>query len=133
MMSGNTILIRKDYLDNIRSATIVLVVIYHVAYIFNSAGVISNISVKGIQAIDSICYFLYPWFMCLLFLLAGISTRYSLQTRSAKQFAQERVQKLIVPLLGGAFLLGWLNGWVTAHYVDMFGGHAVPGLCVVER
>jgi len=126
-MSGNPVPIRKNYLDNIRSVTIVFVVIYHVAYIFNSAGVISNIPVKGIQAIDSICYFFYPWFMCLLFLVAGISARYSLQTRSAKQFAQERAQKLIVPFWGGAFLLGWLNGWVTAHYVDMFGGNVVPG------
>ncbi|WP_273485239.1 acyltransferase family protein [Desulforamulus ruminis] len=127
MMSGNTALPRKNYIDNIRSATIVLVLIYHVVYIFNSVGVVSNIPVQGIPALDSICYFLYPWFMCLLFVVAGISARYSLQTRSTRQFARERVQKLIVPYLGGAFLLGWLNGWVTAHYVDMFGGHAVPG------
>ncbi|AEG59685.1 hypothetical protein Desru_1413 [Desulforamulus ruminis DSM 2154] len=127
MMSGNTALPRKNYIDNIRSATIVLVLIYHVVYIFNSVGVVSNIPVQGIPALDSICYFLYPWFMCLLFVVAGISARYSLQTRSTRQFARERVQKLIVPYLGGAVLLGWLNGWVTAHYVDMFGGHAVPG------
>lgn len=126
-MSGNIPPPRKKYFDNIRSATIVLVLIYHVVYIFNSAGVVSNIPIQGIPALDSICYFLYPWFMCLLFVVAGISARYSLQTRSAGQFARERVRKLIVPYLGGAFLLGWLNGWVTAHYVDMFGGQAVPG------
>lgn len=118
---------RKDFLDNIRSATVILVVIYHVAYIFNSAGVISSIPMRGVPAVDVICYFLYPWFMCLMFLIAGISARYSLQTRDAKQFAKERVQKLIVPYFGGMFLIGWLNGWVTAHYVDMFGGTAVPG------
>lgn len=122
-MSGNTASIRRNDLDNIRSMTIVLVVIYHVIYIFNSAGVVSNIPVKGIPVLDGICYFLYPWFMCLLFLVSGISARYSLQTRSAKQFAKERVQKLIVPFFGGTFLLGWLNGWVTAHYVDLFGGN----------
>ena len=126
-MSGNIPPPRKKYFDNIRSATIVLVLMYHVVYIFNSAGVVSNIPIQGIPALDSICYFLYPWFMCLLFVVAGISARYSLQTRSAGQFARERVRKLIVPYLGGAFLLGWLNGWVTAHYVDMFGGQAVPG------
>lgn len=43
MMSGNITLPRKNYFDNIRSATIVLVLIYHVVYIFNSAGVVSNI------------------------------------------------------------------------------------------
>lgn len=126
-MSDNTVLPRKNYFDNIRSGTIILVLIYHVVYIFNSVGVISNIPIQGILALDSICYFLYPWFMCLLFVVAGISARYSLQTRSTKQFMRERVQKLILPYFGGVFLLGWLNGWVTAHYVDMFGGHAVPG------
>lgn len=126
-MSGDNILLRKNYLDNIRSGTIILVLIYHVFYIFNSAGVVSNLPIQGIPALDSICYFLYPWFMCLLFVVAGISVRYSLQTRSTRQFVRERTKKLIVPFLGGTFLLAWLNGWVTAHYVDMFGGHAVPG------
>lgn len=126
-MSDNTLKTRKNYLDNIRSFTIILVVIYHVAYIFNCAGVTSNIPLKGIPAMDTISYFLYPWFMCIMFLIAGISARYSLQTRSHKQFAKERVQKLIVPYLGGMFLMGWINGWVTAQYVDMFGGNKVPG------
>ncbi|MFZ7101418.1 MAG: acyltransferase family protein [Peptococcaceae bacterium] len=126
-MSGHTALPRKNYIDHIPSATIVLVLIYHVVYIFNSAGVVSNIPIQGIPAQDSICYFLYPWFMCLLFVVAGISARYSLQTRSPGQFARERVRKLIVPYFGGVFLLDWLNRWVTAYYVDMFGGQAVPG------
>ncbi len=127
-MSDNTALPRKNYIDNIRSGTIILVLIYHVVYIFNSVGVVSNIPIQGILALDSICYFLYPWFMCLLFVVAGISARYSLQTRSTRQFVRERVRKLIVPYFGGVFLLGWLNGWVTAHYFDMFGGHAVAGV-----
>ncbi len=59
-MSGNSVPIRKNYLDNIRSVTIVLVVIYHVAYIFNSGGVISNLPVKGIQALDRSVIFSIP-------------------------------------------------------------------------
>lgn len=117
---------RKIYLDNIRSFTIILVVIYHIAYVFNSAGVISNIPVHGISYVDSICYFLYPWFMCLMFLIAGISARYSLKARGGKQFVKERLQKLMVPYFGGIFMLAWLNGWVSAQYIDMFGGNKVP-------
>lgn len=126
-MSENNVPTRRNDLDNIRSITIVLVVLYHVAYIFNSSGVVSNIPVKGIRAVDVVCYFLNPWFMCLLFLVAGISARYSLRTRSMKQFAAERVRKLIVPFFGGMFLLAWLNGWVTGHYVDFFFGNKAPG------
>ncbi len=126
MTTDNSRTFRKDYLDNIRSFTIALVVVYHVAYTFNSAGVISNIPVQGIPAVDSICYFLYPWFMCLMFLIAGISSRYALKKRTPKEFAKERAAKLLVPFLGGTFILAWMNGWVTAQYVDFFGGKSVP-------
>ena len=34
---------RKNYLDNIRWITLCVVILYHVFYIFNSSGVISNI------------------------------------------------------------------------------------------
>lgn len=121
---------RKHYLDNIRSFAILLVVAYHVAYLFNSAGVVSNFPVHGIRAVDSLCYFVYPWFMCLLFLAAGISARYSLQKRGAGRFARERARKLIVPLFGGIFLLQWIGGWVTEQFTDLF---HVKGLPVFAR
>jgi glucans biosynthesis protein C len=49
---------RKYFIDNIRSITVVIV--YHVAYLFNSAGVVSNIEKTGIPAFDTLCYFVYP-------------------------------------------------------------------------
>ena len=61
---------RKHYLDNIRWITIVLVVIYHIIYIFNCSGVISNFNIKGIPELDSFLIFVYPWFMCLLFIIS---------------------------------------------------------------
>ena len=50
---------RKHYLDNIRWITLCFVIIYHVFYIFNSSGVVSNIGVTGIKELDSICVFFY--------------------------------------------------------------------------
>lgn len=119
---------RRNYLDNIRSGIVLLVVIYHVIYIFNSVGVISNIQIKGIPQMDAMLYFLYPWFMACLFLVAGISARYSLQKRNGYQFAKERVKKLLVPSIAGIFILGWINGYVTSRYVNMFGdkGKLIP-------
>jgi hypothetical protein len=61
-----------------------------------------------------------------MFLLASMSARYALQKRTITQFLKERAQKLLIPLAGGMFLLGWLNGWVTYQYVDMFEGNYVP-------
>jgi len=121
---------RKYYLDNIRIGIVLLVVAYHIIYIFNSVGVISNIAVKGIPQMDSFLYFVYPWFMACLFLIAGISARYSLQKRTGKQFAKERIKKLLVPSVAGIFILGWVSGYITSLYTDMFAGNAdkIPGI-----
>ncbi len=120
---------RKYYLDNIRIGIVLLVVLYHVIYIFNSVGVISNIAVKGIPQMDAFLYFVYPWFMACLFLVAGISARYSLQKRTDKQFAKERVTKLLIPSIAGTLILGWTSGYITSLYTDMFAGNAdkIPG------
>ena len=96
---------RIHYIDNIRSFTIIVVIIYHVVYLFNSAGVPKFMGIIGIQAFDTLCYFVYPWLMTLMFLVAGISARYSLKTRSVKQFLNERINKLLIPIIGGMFLL----------------------------
>jgi len=117
---------RKYFIDNIRSVTVLIVIVYHVAYLFNSVGVVSNIGKTGIPAFDILCYFVYPWLMTIMFLVAGISTRYALQKRTVKQFLRERTQKLLLPFICGIFLLGWITGWVTNQYNDIFAGSDVP-------
>jgi len=117
---------RKYFIDNIRSFTVLLVILYHVVYLFNSAGVVSNVGKTGIPAFDTLCYFVYPWLMTIMFLVAGISARYALQKRAVKQFLRERAQKLFIPFIGGIFLLGWITGWVTNQYNDIFAGGYVP-------
>ena len=55
---------------NLRYAVVLLVIVYHGFYLFNSVGVISNVDVQGIPALDVVEYVLYPWFMaCLQYLL----------------------------------------------------------------
>lgn len=111
---------RKIYLDNIRWMTVLLVILYHIIYIFNNAGVISNFAVKGIPQMDVLLYFVYPWFMSLLFVVAGVSAHAALQTKTGKEFLKTRVKRLLIPSIAGIFLIGWFNGWVTDTYVDMF-------------
>ncbi len=117
---------RKHDLDNIRWSVVVLVVIYHVCYNYNSSGVIRNVEAKGIPQADALLSFVYPWFMALLFLVAGISARYALLVRTKKEFMRERAVKLLIPSVSIIVLLGWSSSWVTAQYVDMFGGYAIP-------
>ena len=71
---------RKHFLDNIRWVTVLIVLVYHVFYIFNSVGILGGIgSFSEVQYQDACMYVVYPWFMVLLFVIAGISARYSLE------------------------------------------------------
>lgn len=122
---------RKAYIDNLRCGIILLVILYHVIYLFNSVGVISNVNVTGTPAFDVLLYIPYPWFMAFLFLLAGISARYALDTMSAKAFLKGRARKILLPSFACIFLLGWIGGFVTNQYnPNMFGGNdaVIPGV-----
>lgn len=121
---------RKAYIDNLRCSIVLLVILYHAVYLFNSVGVISNIGVTGTPAFDVLLYIPYPWFMASLFLLAGISARYALNTMSTRNFLEGRVRKILIPSFAGVFLLGWIGGFITNQYnPDMFGGNdaLIPG------
>lgn len=111
---------RKYYLDNIRWATVLLVLIYHVFYLFNNVGIQGAINKQvGVQAFDALLYIVYPWFMVLLFLIAGISARYSLDKRSGRQFMSDRVVKLLIPSTLGLFVYQWITGYL---YIKLGGG-----------
>lgn len=98
---------RKYYLDNIRWATVLLVMAYHVFYAFNAVGVLGGVgSFREVQYQDAFLYFVYPWFMVLLFVIAGISARYALEKCAGRAFIGKRTWKLLVlPLWGGAQIL----------------------------
>lgn len=121
---------RKHYLDNIRWITVCAVMVYHIIYMFNNSGVISNIDVQGIPLLDSFLVFVYPWFMCLLFVVSGISSRYALQKRTNKEFLKDRLHRIFIPSICGIFAYGWVSGLITSQYTDMFGGSgdSIPGI-----
>lgn len=119
---------RKNYLDNIRWITVLLVIIYHIIYIYNCSGVITNMNVQGIPIFDAFDIFLYPWFMCLLFVVSGMSTKYSLEKRTNKEFIKDRVKRILVPSIAGMFIYGWICGVVTNYYSDIFQGAEIPNL-----
>lgn len=120
---------RKYYLDNIKWITVLLVILYHVFYIFNCSGVVSNINVQGIPEFDAIQVFLYPWIMCLMFAVSGISSRYSLKKRTNKEFIKDRAVRILVPSIAGTFAYGWIAGYYTNIYGNIFGENAnmIPG------
>ena len=103
---------RKLYIDNIRWITVVLVVLYHVIYMFNGIetfGVIGPFS--DVQYQDAFQYIVYPWFMLLLFAVSGMSARYELVRRSEKEFIKKRTGKLLVPSTLGLLVFWWILGY----------------------
>ena len=102
---------RYYFIDNLRWVTVVLVLIYHVFYNFNAQGVFGGIGgFREHQWWDTVCTVLYPWFMTLMFLLAGASSRYALKHRTVKEFRRERTRKLLVPSTLGLLLFGGALG-----------------------
>ncbi len=104
---------RKHWLDNLRWATVLLVLFYHVIYFYNNKGVFGGIGGwgDGPQYQDAVMYILYPWFMPMLFLLAGISARYALENRSGKEWFKARTRKLLVPATIGLLVFHWMTGY----------------------
>ncbi len=127
---------RKHWIDNLRWVTVLLVLLYHVIYFYNNKGVFGGIGGfgDGPQYQDTLMYILYPWFMPLLFLLAGISARYSLTPntspklgevaaqradggvcKNAKEWFRSRTRKLLVPATIGLLVFQWMMGYFNTH------------------
>lgn len=106
-------MMRKHWIDNLRWVTVLLVLLYHVIYFYNNKGVFGGIGgfSDGPQYQDVVMYILYPWFMPLLFLLAGISARYALEKHSAKEWFKARTRKLLVPGTIGLLVFHWMVGY----------------------
>ena len=105
---------RRTYLDNIRWMTVVLVMIYHVPYVFNNVGVPGGIGPeKCLEPMNVVLYFSYPWFMVLLFMVSGMCARYSLEKMSHKEFIKGKVDKLLIPSTLGLFIVHPVTGYIN--------------------
>ena len=118
---------RKHWIDNLRWTTVLLVLLYHVFYFYNNKGVFGGIGGfgDGPQYQDVIMYILYPWFMPLLFILAGISAKYALKNHKGKEWFKSRTRKLLVPATIGLFVFHWMTGYfntAVAARTGMFDG-----------
>lgn len=103
---------RKD-IDWLRLFGIFLLFPFHTArcFDFREANYVENslTSQAGVTFMNVI----WPWFMPLLFLVAGISAYYALEKRSGRQFAHERIMRLLIPFALGVILIVPIQGYMA--------------------
>lgn len=121
---------RKQWIDNLRWSTVLLVLLYHVVYFYNNKGVFGGIGGfgDGPQYQDVLMYILYPWFMPLLFLLAGTGSRYALERHTGREWFGARTRKLLVPSTIGLLVFQWMTGYFNTHVagVDVLAAVSQP-------
>ena len=72
----------------------------------------------------------YPWWMTLLFTLAGISSFYALDKRSAKEYERERIHKLLIPFLSGLVLIVPVQSYIADVFHNGYTGGYLKHLIV---
>ena len=97
---------RKIYIDNLRNYTILLLFPVHTFMVWNDFGSRFYVWMGESRLLSTLIVLVNPWFMPLLFVLAGISARHALEQRSRREYVKQRARPLLVPCLGGLLLLG---------------------------
>lgn len=113
---------RSYYLDRLRVFSILLLFPVHTFMIWNDYGQKFYVWGGENRLLSSLIILANPWFMPILFVIAGMCARYSLEKRSTKQFIRERVQKLFVPFVSGLVLLVPFQTLFARKYFDGYSG-----------
>jgi peptidoglycan/LPS O-acetylase OafA/YrhL len=116
---------RLHYIDWLRVLAVLLLFPFHTSRVFNYDDPFYIKSAELSQALNYTLGFIDRWHMPLLFLLAGASTYLALGKRSGREYAVERVMRLLVPLVFGIFVIIPPQTWVGAQYNSGYTGSYV--------
>jgi peptidoglycan/LPS O-acetylase OafA/YrhL len=108
---------RIHYVDWLRLLAVLAVLVFHALLPFGSflPWVVRNESQsESLALLTALLPFAFPVF----FLLAGVSARYALETRSVRGFLAERATRLLVPFATGTLVLTPLTAYVIALHDD---------------
>ncbi|GFZ29801.1 hypothetical protein CSC2_03270 [Clostridium zeae] len=105
---------RKHYIDWLRNICILFLFPFHTARIFD--GNEPNYVQGTPHLFTTNLIFLSFWFMPLMFLLAGMSCKFSLTSRTNKQYIKERFLRLFVPLFVGILIVMPPQGYIAMKF-----------------
>jgi len=116
---------RKHYIDNLRWIFVLILIPYHAAQAWNTWGEPNYILFEENRAIASVIVSFSPYYMPLLFLLAGISSKYAFDKRTGGQFVKERVKRLLVPLVFGVLVFMPVMTWIADRFNYGYEGNLI--------
>jgi len=96
---------RRYDLDWLRVISVLLVVALHVTEMFDPTITFHYVKGEPNAFAAATDFFALQWIIPLLFLVAGLSAWWALDTRTGKQFAFDRVKRLLAPLVFGTIVL----------------------------
>ena len=96
---------RVHFIDNLRWMCVFWLIPYHAAMSYNIWGENFYIYYEPSKPIAAVVLLCSPWLMPLMFLLAGVSARFSLKKRGYKGFIKERFIKLGIVFVLGVLLI----------------------------
>ena len=95
---------RQYYLDWLRVITICLVFLFHCGRFFDFDDWHVKNAVLSSTA-NLFTFFMVQWMMPLFFFISGASTWFALQSKTSGKFLKDRMQRILVPLIFGIFIL----------------------------
>ena len=110
---------RRHDIDTIRTAVLVLLIIYHAACSFmpwgNSIGFITN---KESLEIYAPMGFLNIWRIPILFVVSGMAFRFAYERRTRKKLLKDRFVRIYIPYVFGTFTFGSIPIGIYTHYAE---------------
>jgi hypothetical protein len=97
--------IRLHYIDWLRVLATLGVFLYHAARPFDIQDWMLKNDERSALVTVVFVIFLGSWGMPLFFLMAGASSQFALRRRTWREFARERIRRLVIPFIVGSFLL----------------------------
>jgi glucan biosynthesis protein C len=113
--------VRLHYLDWLRVLAILGVFLFHAVHPFDATDWHIKNAQQSIVVTLVFVVFLYPWGTPLFFLLSGAGSWFALRQRSGRQYASERVKRLLIPFIVGALLLSPIQLYLEWSHKTMTG------------
>lgn len=118
----------KAYIDNLRNITILFLFPIHTFMIWNDFGTKFYIWLGENRILSTCIVLVNPWFMPILFAIAGMSARYALEKRSVKKFVRQRIRKLLIPFVCGCIFLVPFQTLFARKFFDAYDGGILANL-----